>query len=133
MAEKSMASGETGPKSASVKGGASAKSDVTAVAAARTDDAERRLARRVAVGLPLFTIVAALAVGAVASVGPALLVLAGGTLVGTVALLWASLRTLGGDAPLPMDIEALDARAHRSTDAEERKREVLRALKDLEH
>ncbi|WP_394844617.1 zinc ribbon domain-containing protein [Pendulispora brunnea] len=104
-----------------------------ATQAAQADEAERRLGRTVAIGLPLVTMVAAVAVGFILSVGPALLVVTGGVLVGTVALLWASLRTLGGDAPLPQDLDHLAARADRFGDAEERKRAVLRALKDLEH
>ena len=42
------------------------------------------------------------------------------------------MRTLSGDAPLPVDLEALAAQ-HRDVDAlGEQKRRVLRALKDLE-
>ncbi|WP_394834113.1 zinc ribbon domain-containing protein [Pendulispora rubella] len=104
-----------------------------ATQAVQADEAERRLGRSIAIGLPVATVVAALAVGFIASVGPALLVITGGVLVGTIALLWASLRTLGGDAPLPQDMDHLAARADRVGDAEERKRAVLRALKDLEH
>jgi hypothetical protein len=88
--------------------------------------------RMVALGLPVVCVVAAVGVGIAASVGSALLVLACGALLGTIALLWASLRTLSGDAPLPADLEALAA-AHREVDAlGEQKRRVLRALKDLE-
>ncbi len=101
----------------------------------RTDDgdeAERFLGRVVAVGLPLVCIAAAIIVGFVASVGSALLVVASGALLGTIALLWASVRTLSGDAPLPVDLELLAAQ-HRDVDAlGEQKRRVLRALKDLE-
>ena len=58
--------------------------------------------------------------------------MASGALLGTIALLWASVRTLSGDAPLPADLEALAAQ-HRDVDAlGEQKRRVLRALKDLE-
>jgi hypothetical protein len=96
------------------------------------DEAERFLGRIVAMGLPIVCIVAAVGVGVAASVGSALLVLASGALLGTIALLWASVRTLSGDAPLPADLEALAAR-HRDVDAlSEQKRRVLRALKDLE-
>jgi rRNA maturation endonuclease Nob1 len=96
------------------------------------DEAERFLGRVVAVGLPVVCVVAAIAVGFAASVGSALLVLASGALLGTIALLWASVRTLSGDAPLPVDLEALAAQ-HRDVDAlGEQKRRVLRALKDLE-
>ena len=96
------------------------------------DEAERFLGRVVAIGLPVVCVVSAIAVGFVASVGSALLVLASGALLGTIALLWASVRTLSGDAPLPVDLEVLAA-AHRDVDAlDEQKRRVLRALKDLE-
>ncbi len=96
------------------------------------DEAERFLGRVVAVGLPVVCVVAAIAVGFAASVGSALLVLASGALLGTIALLWASVRTLSGDAPLPVDLEALAAQ-HRDVDTlGEQKRRVLRALKDLE-
>ena len=100
---------------------------------ATADEAERRLGRGIALGLPLVTVAAAIVVGLAVSWGPAILVLAGGALGGTVALLWASLRTLGGDAPLPQDLELLASRTERFSDVSERKRAVLRALKDLEH
>ncbi|HTB77385.1 MAG TPA: zinc-ribbon domain-containing protein [Polyangiaceae bacterium] len=113
----------------------SGKAPDAAAAVPRTEDgdeAERFLGRIVAMGLPIVCVVAAIAVGFVASVGSALLVLASGALLGTIALLWASVRTLSGDAPLPADLEALAAQ-HRDVDAlAEQKRRVLRALKDLE-
>jgi rRNA maturation endonuclease Nob1 len=112
-----------------------ARAPETAAQAARTDDgdeAERFLGRVVAVGLPLVCVTTAIVVGFVASVGSALLVVASGALLGTIALLWASVRTLSGDAPLPVDLELLAAQ-HRDVDAlGEQKRRVLRALKDLE-
>ena len=96
------------------------------------DEAERLVGRAVAVGLPIVSVVSAVVVGFVASVGSGLLVLASGALLGTIALLWASVRTLSGDAPLPADLEALAAQ-NRDVDAlAEQKRRVLRALKDLE-
>jgi hypothetical protein len=96
------------------------------------DEAERFLGRIVALGLPAASIVAAIVVGFVASVGSALLVIASGALLGTIALLWASVRTLSGDAPLPADLELLAAQ-HRDVDAlAEQRCWVLRALKDLE-
>jgi hypothetical protein len=113
----------------------SGKAPDAAVQVPRTEDgdeAERFLGRIVAMGLPIVCVVAAIAVGFVASVGSALLVLASGALLGTIALLWASVRTLSGDAPLPADLEAIAAQ-HRDVDAlAEQKRRVLRALKDLE-
>jgi hypothetical protein len=96
------------------------------------DQTERDLGRWVARGLPAMTIVAAVAVGVAGSVAPALLILAAGALLGTIALVWASIRTLSGDAPLPEGFEALTVGEGRTALAE-RKAEVLRALKDLEH
>lgn len=96
------------------------------------DDAERSLGRLVAVALPATCIVAAVTVGLVASVGSALLVVAAGALLGTIALLWASVRTLSGDAPLPADFEALVVQRHGVDELAEEKRRILRALKDLE-
>ncbi|MGD0525720.1 MAG: zinc ribbon domain-containing protein [Polyangiaceae bacterium] len=105
----------------------------TAIARAReADDAERSLGRAVALGLPALAVVAAVVVGLVASLGSGLLVLASGALLGTIALLWASVRTLSGDAPLPVDLEAIAARGHSVGDLGEQKTRVLRALKDLE-
>jgi hypothetical protein len=59
----------------------------------------------------------------------ALLVIAGSVLVAVIALFWSSVRNLAGDTPLSID-EALGMGA--PTAAEEQKRAVLRALKDLE-
>jgi len=96
-----------------------------------TDDAERSLGGWVAVGLPALCAAGAIVAGAVATVGSALLVLASGALLGTIALLWASLRTLSGDAPLPRGVDSLAA-ARATSELAEEKRRVLRALKDLE-
>jgi hypothetical protein len=96
------------------------------------DDAERSLGRAVALGIPLACLAGAIVVGALSSVGSALLVLASGALIGTVALLWASVRTLSGDAPLPGDLEALAGQRHGVDARAEHKRRVLRSLKDLE-
>jgi len=100
--------------------------------AREADEGERALGRAVAFGLPAVCVVAAVVVGVVASLGSALLVLASGALLGTIALLWASVRTLSGDAPLPVDLEAMAARGHAVDDLREQKTRVLRALKDLE-
>jgi hypothetical protein len=94
------------------------------------DDAERALAKMFAVGVPL---VGAAAGGVAAIVGglpQALLVFAGTALIGTIGFFWASLRTLSGHAPLGAGV-ASHALASRVV-APERKREALRALKDLE-
>lgn len=100
-------------------------------AAARAAAEERKLAFGAAVAIPLTTVFAASVVGQVLSMGPAILVLAAGTLLGTIALFWGSLRTLTGDAPLAEDLE--HASMASPVDAlADRKRMLLRALKDLE-
>jgi len=103
-----------------------------AAAAPDSDDAERSLARMVSLGLPLGGLVGAIVVGFVAGIGSALLVVAAAALLGTIALLWASVRTLSGDAPLSLDLEAVGARRYGVDGLSEQKRRVLRALKDLE-
>ncbi len=113
----------------------SSKTSMAEAAAAKetSEKAERALARALAVGIPASTVVLALVTTGLAGLGPALLVLAGGALLGTIALFWASLRTLGGDAPLSEGL--VNATVRQVTQADrtaERKREVLRALKDLE-
>lgn len=94
---------------------------------------ERALARGVAIGLPLVTVTVAIAAGVILGMSMAILVLAAGTLLGVIALLWASLRVLSGDAPLPPELEALDATAHGVDALASRKKMLLRALKDLEN
>ncbi len=110
----------------------SAAAETSAADARGPDDTERMLGRVIAVGLPLATITGALVAGFVASLGSAVLVLASGALLGTIALLWTSVRTLSGDAPLPSDLETLAARRPGTSELGERKGRVLRALKDLE-
>ncbi|MEO8874790.1 MAG: hypothetical protein ABI461_04310, partial [Polyangiaceae bacterium] len=97
------------------------------------DDQERSLARAVGIGIPVLTLAIAIGVTITSSLGPGLLVFAAGALLGTITLMWASLRTLGGDAPLPVGLAmtALVSRDDRAV--AERKRKVLLALKDLEH
>lgn len=96
------------------------------------DESERALGRAVAVGVPVLGGAGAIVVGLTASFGSAILVLAATALLSTIALFWASLRTLSGDAPLPAAVEA--GARNRGVDAlSERKRRVLRALKDLEN
>ena len=94
--------------------------------------AERRLGRVVAASLPVACLVAAVIVGFVASVASALLVVASGALLGAIALLWASVRTLSGEAPLPEGLELVAANSHDVDGLAEQKRRVLRALKDLD-
>src|SRR5579872_5932152 len=98
-----------------------------------TEEAERRLGRAVALGLPLLGGAGAVVAGVTASFGSAILVLASTALLSTIALLWVSLRTLSGDAPLPTAFEDGPPRDARTDDLSERKRRVLRALKDLEN
>jgi hypothetical protein len=106
----------------------------SATAQPRNDgaDAERLLGRAVSFGLPVLCVAAAVVVGFAASVGSALLVVASGALLGTIALLWTSVRTLSGDAPLPVEMESQAARSSHVDARLEQKRRVLRALKDLE-
>lgn len=91
---------------------------------------EERIAAVAAWAIPGATAVAAVAVGVALSLGPALLVVLGGAVLGAVLLLWASVRTLTGEAPVPAELSAA-ANATRASDAEERKRMLLRSLKDL--
>jgi hypothetical protein len=79
--------------------------------------------------LPLVVVVAAVVAGVVFGLEISLLVVAGGALLGVVALLWASVQSLTGESPLTLE-EALGLGAPSAE--EEQKRAVLRALKDLE-
>jgi ribosomal protein L40E len=112
--------------------GAALSREEEAARAEVADDSERTLGRAVAIGLPLVGIGSAVVVGVVASFGTALLVLAASALIGTIGLLWASVRTLSGDAPLPAGFEAIARQRHSVDPLGERKRRVLRSLKDLE-
>jgi hypothetical protein len=94
------------------------------------DDSEGKIVRIVGFGLPIGTVLAALGVGAMYGAGTALLILAGGVLLAVVGILWASVRTLSGDAPITLE-EAVALGAPSA--AEEQKRAVLQALKDLEY
>jgi zinc-ribbon domain len=89
-----------------------------------------KIVRIVGFGLPTGTVLAALGVGALYGAGTAILILAGGVLLGVVAIMWASVRTLSGDSPITLE-EAIAMGAPRA--AEEQKRAVLQALKDLEY
>jgi len=94
---------------------------------------ERRVARLVARGLPVLTLLGALGTGLFLNAAMAILVLAGGVLLGVIALFWASLRVLSGDAPLPEELEALDTGGHAVDALAERQKMLLRALKDLDN
>jgi hypothetical protein len=106
----------------------------TSAAKARPETTRSEIAPKVARalrwGLPLASIAAAIAVGAAYDVGAAILVLAGGALLGVVAVLWASVRTLSGEAQITLE-EAVLLGAPSAT--EDQKRAVLQALKDLEY
>jgi len=81
-------------------------------------------------GLPVTALAIAGAVGSAYGLGTAILVLAGGVLIGIIAILWTSVRTLSGDAPFTIE-EAMALAAPSA--AEEEKRAVLQALKDLDY
>jgi ribosomal protein L40E len=105
----------------------------TSSAPASPDLSELELGRAVAVAVPAVAVLMAVVVGLLVGIGPAILILAGGGIVGTIALLWASVRTLSGDAPLApglADAGAAPGAPSRST--ADRKRSALRAIKDLE-
>jgi hypothetical protein len=76
------------------------------------------------------TVIVGVTVGMTIGLGPAFLVLAGGMLLGAVMLLWSSLGRLTGESPLTLD-EAIGLAAPSAE--EERKRSVVRALKDLDY
>ena len=90
----------------------------------------QRVTRALKWALPLATILAAIVVGATYDPGAAILVLAGGALLGVIAVLWASVRTLSGETAITLE-EAVLLGAPSS--AEEQKRAVLQALKDLDY
>ena len=97
------------------------------------EESERALGRAVAFGLPLASVLGAAIVGVLTSLGSGLLVLASGTLLGAIALVWTSVRTLSGDAPLAAGFQGLAARRMGVDALSEEKRRALRALKDLEN
>lgn len=99
---------------------------------ARAEQLERTLARNIAWGVPATTLVLAAGMKVVFGIGPAIIVLAAGCFVGVIGLLWASLRTLAGDAPLAEGLASVAAMRSGVSLVAERKRRVLRALKDLE-
>lgn len=99
----------------------------------KADLDERRIARVVAIGLPVVTFASAVIAGVLIGPALAILVLTAGMLLGVIALFWASLRVLSGDAALPPELEALDATAHAVDALSSRKRMLVRALKDLDN
>lgn len=107
--------------------------DAEAAAHEEPDDEEGPLDRylpfvtRVA---PPAVIVAAISAGWVFGPATAILVLTGGVLVGVIAFFWGSLRALVGEAPLTgADAFVLAV----PTAEEEKKRALLRTLKDIEY
>ena len=94
-----------------------------------SDDIDRTIGKYAKVAIPTATVVLAATMGAVFGPATAILVLAGGALIGTIVIFWSSVRTLFGETRLAgADAYALGApRAE-----EEQKRAILRALKDLE-
>ena len=94
---------------------------------------EQRLVKGIGIGLPLVTIAGASVVGVLIGPATAILVVAGGLLLGVIALLWGSIRTLSGEAVLPPELEALDMGAQGATALSTRRKMLLRALKDLEN
>lgn len=94
---------------------------------------ERRIAKGVAIGLPLVTVTLTLVAAVTLGAPIAILALAAGILLGVIALFWASLRILSGDAALPPELEALDATAHAVDALSSRKKMLVRALKDLDN
>lgn len=79
--------------------------------------------------LPL-AVLGAIPMGMTLGRGPVILTLAGAVLAMVIWVFWESLQNLTGDAPLTLE-EAIGLGA--PTAEEERKRSVLRILKDLEY
>jgi len=94
---------------------------------------ERALAKGLAIGLPLVTGTLAATAGVLLGPAIAILVMIAGVMLGVIALLWASLRVLSGDAPLPPELQALEEGTHGVDLLATRKKMLLRALKDLEN
>lgn len=95
----------------------------------RASSFEQSLVENAKVIVPAAIIVGAGIAARIQGAAAAILVLAGGALLGVIVVFWSSLRTLLGETPLT----GADAYAIGAPPAEEeRKRAVLRALKDLE-
>jgi len=114
-------------------GESAAESGSTAIRDVKAELDERRIARGVAIGLPVVTLTFALFAGVTVGAPMAILVLTAGMLLGVIALFWASLRILSGDAPLSPELEALDATAHAVDALASRRKMLVRALKDLDN
>jgi hypothetical protein len=94
---------------------------------------EQKIARLISLGLPAVTVAGALGAGVVLGPATGVLILAGGLLLGVIAILWGSLRILSGDAILPPELDELDMRSQGYDALASRKKMLLRALKDLEN
>ncbi|AKU96783.1 hypothetical protein AKJ09_03447 [Labilithrix luteola] len=99
----------------------------------RADVDELKLARAMTLVLPVLSIGGALVAGAMGGIALGILVLAAGVLLGVIALFWASLRVLSGDAPLTPELEALEASRQTTDVLGSRRKMLLRALKDLDN
>jgi hypothetical protein len=108
-------------------------SQENALEAVRAPNDEQRVAKGVALALPVLTIAGALIVGSILGPATAILVLTAGLLLGVIAILWGSLRVLSGDSPLSPELEALDMEMQGVDALASRKKMLLRALKDLEN
>ena len=93
------------------------------------DDLAARVAAVLKVGAPVGVVLLAIGMGVARGAPLAILVLAAGALAAVIALFWQSVRTLVGETPLS-GADAFAIAAPRAE--EEKKRAVLRALKDLE-
>jgi hypothetical protein len=89
-----------------------------------------RVAGAAPVLAPALVVSIAAVVGVSLGLGPALLVVAAGMLVAAIVGLWSSLGRLTGESPLTLE-EAVGLGA--PSPEEERKRSILRALKDLDY
>lgn len=104
-------------------------SDQAAANQSTEEGVDESLAAIAGVALPPVVAVGAMVAGYVQGPPMAILVLAAGALVGTVAFFWSSLRAMFGETPLT----GADAFAMGAPSAEEeQKRAVLQALKDIE-
>jgi hypothetical protein len=94
------------------------------------DDMARKVMRALRWVLPLGSIAGAITLAELYDAGAGILLLAGGVLLGIIAILWASIRTLSGETPITLE-EAVELGGPSAT--EEQKRAVLQALKDLDY
>lgn len=94
---------------------------------------EERIARWMAISLPIVTLLAAAVVAILIGPATSILVLAAGLLLGVIAILWGSLRVLTGEAPLSPEFEVLEMAVQGTSALSNRKTMLLRSLKDLEN